>query len=78
MPHCRHCGNSFSFGSSFFPPLAPTANGPISSLVANFQGNELDNIESFGVEPFMYTKAWEEPQKYFDTCYNCGSSAIAW
>lgn len=79
MPKCMDCGNHESFCSSSFPPVAPTANGPISSLVATFtDGDYIDEMESLGADIDQAQEAWESPEEYFDTCYQCGSKNIEW
>jgi hypothetical protein len=79
MPKCLECGNSKSFGSSYFPPEAPTANGPISSLIVNFdEEGYVDEMESFGANIDEAQEAWENPDHYFNTCYFCGSTNVEW
>ncbi len=79
MPKCRNCGNEVSFGSSRIPPVAPTANGPISGLVANFDcGGSIVEMNSIGADIDTAQEAWEEPQEYFDVCFTCGSKDIVW
>ncbi len=79
MPRCARCGNTLSFGSSYVPSTAPTANGPVSGLVANFDNEgyitEMDSLTS---DLNAVQEAWERPEEYFDICYNCGSEDIYW
>lgn len=79
MPICKECKNTQSFGSSYFPPETPTANGPISGLMADFNGDgEITEMSTLGPTIDEAQEAWEEPRKYFDTCYICGSEKIEW
>lgn len=79
MPRCLSCGNTTSFGSSQFPPAAPTANGPISSLMADFNDdNSINQMSTLGPSIDEAQEAWEAPRSYFDTCYVCGSQKIGW
>lgn len=79
MPRCAECGNTLSFGSSDVPPVAPTANGPVSGLVANFdEEGYITEMESVGADLDTAQEAWERPTRYFDTCYVCGSNQIIW
>ncbi len=79
MPHCLNCGNELTFGTSKIPPVAPAANGPISGLVADFQGdNSITSMESMGASIDEAQEAWENPRNFFDVCYDCGSSKIKW
>ena len=79
MPRCAVCGNTLSFGSSDVPPAAPTANGPISGLVANFdEEGYITEMESVGADLDTAQEAWEKPSEYSDVCYECGSNQIVW
>ncbi|MFZ3172183.1 MAG: hypothetical protein WA118_09395 [Carboxydocellales bacterium] len=79
MPTCKVCGNTTHFGCSQCPPEAPEANGPASSLMANFdQEGYLDYFESLGAEEEITQHAWEDPQGYFDMCMECGSNNVEW
>ncbi|PKM81349.1 MAG: hypothetical protein CVU89_10075 [Firmicutes bacterium HGW-Firmicutes-14] len=79
MPKCARCGNTFSFGCSRVPPVAPEANGPVSGLIANFDDKgHITEMESIGADLDTAQEAWERPVDYFDTCYECGSDNIVW
>lgn len=79
MPQCAKCGNSNSFGSSLIPPVAPTANGLVSGLVANFdEDGYITEMESAGADIDTAQDAWESPREYFDVCYKCGGNQINW
>jgi len=79
MPKCAECGNSYSFGSSGAPPAAPTANGPVSGLIANFdEDGYITEMDCLVNDLDMAQDAWETPEEYFDTCYECGSNKIIW
>ncbi|ADG82474.1 hypothetical protein [Thermincola potens] len=79
MPKCNICGNRVSFGSSRIPPAAPTANGPISGLVANFDGEgSISEMECMGADLDTAQEAWENPRTYFDICLECASNDISW
>ena len=79
MPRCARCGNSFSFGSSQIPPVAPTANGPVSGLIANFDDEGyITEMESIGADLDCAQEAWERPDEYFNVCYECGSNDVIW
>lgn len=79
MPRCARCGNTLSFGSSYVPPTAPTANGPVSGLVANFdQDGYITEMESMTSDLEAVQEAWERPTDYFNVCYECGSEEIEW
>lgn len=79
MPKCLECGNEESFGSLRIPPVAPTANGPISGLVADFDAEGyITEMESLNGDIDIAQEAWEKPAEYFDVCYVCGSKRISW
>lgn len=79
MPRCTRCGNDLSFGSQSVPPAAPTANGPVSGLIANFdEEGYITEIESLGADMNTTQDAWENPREYFDVCFECGSKDIIW
>ncbi len=79
MPRCAKCGNTFSFGSSTVPPVAPTANGPVSGLIANFNEEGLiTEMESLGADLETAQQAWECPAEFFNICYKCGHDEIIW
>jgi len=70
VPKCLKCGNELSFGTSKIPPVAPTANGPVSGLVADFSNqNSIVRMESMGATIDEAQEAWEEPNSYFYTFY---------
>lgn len=79
MPYCRVCRNKHLFGSSQVPPVAPTANGPVSGLLGDF-GNDgkLVSVTRLGAGKSTATAAGKEPQSYFDICPKCGSQDIEW
>lgn len=79
MPYCRICRNKHRFGSSQVPPVAPTANGPVSGLLGDFDGaGNLLSVTRLGADKATATAAGREPQSYFDVCPNCGSQDITW
>lgn len=79
MPKCKRCGNSISFGSAQVPPVAPTANGPISGLIADFdEDGYITEMESMGADIDTAQEAWEQPAEYFNVCYECGGTEIEW
>lgn len=79
MPRCLICGNTTHFGSSQCPPEVPEANGPMSSLQANFDfEGYMETMESIGAEEEITRHAWEDPQGYFDMCLECGSNNVEW
>lgn len=79
MPVCKQCGNSRLFGSSKVPPAAPTANGPVSGLLGNFEpGGELATVSRVGADKKTARQAGVNPQEYFDICLRCGSQQIDW
>lgn len=79
MPKCLSCGNTVSFGSTAVSPAAPTANGPFSGLVANFdEKGYITDMESMGADLEAIQEAWEDPAEYFNICYLCGSEEIDW
>ena len=79
MPKCMECGNDLSFGSTLIPPVAPTANGPVSGLIADFDSDGyITEMESINGDIDAAQDAWESPKEYFDICYVCGSSRINW
>ncbi len=79
MPYCRACGNNRSFVASSIPPVAPTANGLASGLLATFepQGG-LATVTRLGADKGTAQAARANPREYFDTCLACGSQDIAW
>ncbi|MEG6586332.1 hypothetical protein [Dendrosporobacter sp. 1207_IL3150] len=79
MPKCKVCGNTYSFGSSEVPPSAPTANGPVSGMIAQFNNqNDVVSVSSLGASKASITKAVDDPKQFFDTCIHCGSQDIDW
>lgn len=79
MPRCARCGNTLSFGSSLIPPAAPTANGLVSGLIANFdKDGYITEMEGAGTDIDTAQEAWERPGEYFDMCAECGSEEINW
>ena len=79
MPRCAVCGNNLSFGSSAVPPAAPTANGPLSGLIADFNSQGyITEMDSLGAAMDIAQEAWENPDEYFDICFHCGSKQIVW
>lgn len=79
MPRCAVCGNKLSFGSSVVPPPAPTANGPLSGLIADFNSQGcITEMDSLGADMDIAQEAWENPDEFFDICFHCGSNEIVW
>lgn len=79
MPQCLDCGNEHSFGSTLIPPVAPTANGPISGILAEFDDNGyITEMTSVNGDIDIAQEAWENPKNYFNICYLCGGNNIAW
>lgn len=79
MPRCARCGNTQTFGSSYVPPAAPTANGPVSGLIADFdKDGYISEMESLTSDLDSVQEAWERPVEYFNVCYECGSNEIYW
>ena len=79
MPKCASCGNKLSFGSSYVPPSSPTANGPVSGLIADFDDDGLiTEMESLTGDLKSVQEAWDNPSRFFNICYECGSNDIVW
>lgn len=79
MPYCRNCGNAESLASSQFSPSAETAAAPPWGLLGNFDTKgQLTTMECQGASLDNAQEAFEEPEKYFDTCPLCGSQKINW
>lgn len=78
MPYCRHCGNSRRFGSSRVPSPAPYANGPLSGLMADYDGSTLTGLTRLGADRAAQREAQRSPETYFDLCYQCGGTDIEW
>ncbi|HMM22502.1 MAG TPA: hypothetical protein PKA10_17405 [Selenomonadales bacterium] len=79
MPVCRNCGNNRLFGSSLISPAAPTANGPMTGIMADFQpGGELGTITQMTTDRKEASRAAARPREYFDTCLKCGSQDVDW
>lgn len=79
MPRCLNCGNELSFVSSRIEPVASTANGPASGIIADFDTEGyITEMESLNGDMDAAQEAWESPREYFDTCYECGSEQIVW
>ncbi|WP_418789965.1 hypothetical protein [Phosphitispora sp. TUW77] len=79
MPKCAKCGNSFSFGCSAIPSVTPAANGLVSGLIGNFdQQGHITEMDSLINNLDQVQEAWEFPEEFFDTCYECGSNEIIW
>lgn len=79
MPTCRTCGNRRSFVASGVSPVAPTANGLPSGLMATFNPDgELATVTRQGADKRTAQAARENPREYFDMCLTCGSRDVAW
>lgn len=79
MPFCRNCGNAASLASSKFSPEAETAAAPPWGILANFSNEgSLTTMECQGASLDDAQEAFEEPEKFFDTCPVCGSHEISW
>jgi hypothetical protein len=79
MPRCKTCGNTRLFGASKVPPAAPTANGPISGMSADFdQAGNITSVTRLGAEKAAVRAATVQPRDYFDVCLKCGSQDIEW
>ncbi|MDR3592561.1 MAG: hypothetical protein P4N41_23130 [Negativicutes bacterium] len=79
MPRCKICGNSRLFGTSRVAPVAPTANGPISGLNADFDpAGNITSITRLGADKSAVRAATAQPREYFDVCLSCGSQDIEW
>lgn len=79
MPKCKVCGNTHSFGSSKIIPAAPSANGPVSAMVGDFDTeSHIIRISSLGADKAAINAASRWPQEYFDICLKCGSHEIEW
>jgi len=79
MPRCKTCGNTRLFGTSKVPPAAPTANGPISGLTADFDpAGNITSITRLGAEKSTVRAATAQPREYFDVCLRCGSQEVEW
>jgi len=79
MPYCRKCGNRRLFAASSVSPAAPTANGPVSGLYADFAADgSLATITRMGAEKSTAKAAGANPAEYFDTCLVCGGQDIEW
>ncbi len=79
MPYCRSCGNRHMFGASRVPPVSPTANGPASGLIADFDDSgDLVTITRLGADKVTAKAAGGHPSEYFDTCLACGSQDVDW
>jgi hypothetical protein len=79
MPYCKKCHNNRFFGSSKVPPAAPSANGPLSGLFADFNGQgEIASVTRMGADKKTAMAATADPQDYFDVCLRCGSQDVEW
>lgn len=79
MPYCRTCGNRRFFGASAVSPAAPTANGPASGLMGDFDdAGELVTITRMGADKSLATRAGAQPDEYFDFCLVCGGNDVEW
>jgi len=79
MPVCRSCGNRRMFGASRISPAAPTANGPMTGIIADFESNgELGTLTRMNTDRKEAARAAANPSEYFDTCLKCGSQDIDW
>lgn len=79
MPYCRACGNRRFFAASSVPPVAPTANGPVSGLLGDFAASGgLATITRLGADKATAMAAGDQPAEYFDTCMACGSQEVEW
>jgi hypothetical protein len=79
MPYCRSCGNRRMFAASRVPPASPTANGPSSGLIGDFDDSgDLVTITRLGADKATARAAGGHPAEYFDTCLACGSQDVDW
>lgn len=79
MPYCKKCQNTRFFGSSKISPAAPSANGPLSGMFADFDGQgEIVSVTRMGADKRTAMAATEDPRKFFDLCLRCGSQDIEW
>jgi hypothetical protein len=78
LPLCLRCGNNKSFASSHLPNKTPWVNGSISSLMGNFDGEDIRYFENLGILSTTSKKAFEHHERYFDICLVCGSKDIIW
>ncbi|MDR3560046.1 MAG: hypothetical protein P4N59_01205 [Negativicutes bacterium] len=79
MPYCKICHNARLFGSSKVPPAAPSANGPLSGLNADFDlAGKMTSVTRLGADKAAVRAATANPRDYFDVCLKCGSSEIEW
>jgi len=79
MPYCRNCPNNRYFGSSKIPSVAPTANGPLSGICADFAAGEaMLSITYQGNDKKALKMAINTPRDYFDICLKCGGENIDW
>jgi hypothetical protein len=79
MPLCKNCGNTHGFGSSKVESAAQFANGPVSGIMGDFDGNDnILQITSMGAAKSTVAAASHNPRDYFDVCLRCGSQDISW
>jgi len=61
------------------PPAIPSANGPFSGIVADFNSDDKINmVSSMGVNKNTINAATRDPKEYFDTCLYCGNQNLEW
>lgn len=79
MPYCKKCHNTRLFGSSKVLPASPSANGPVSGLLGDFdpQGR-LIGITRLGADNKTARSAQKDPEWFFDVCQQCGDRAVEW
>ncbi len=77
LPRCLNCGNSERFVSSYIVS-SRKFNEP-HGMAAKFTKNGgLAHLENNNAPSEIYNEAYQTPEKYFDTCHNCGSTNLLW
>lgn len=77
MPRCLNCDNTKRFVSSQF--FSSKKHYEPHGLAGQFSDNgSIVHIENNNISLESFNKAWQTPEKYFDTCHNCGSQNLMW
>lgn len=77
MPRCLNCGNTNRFVSSQI--VSSRRHHEPHGLAGQFSDHgSIVHLENNNASLESFNEAWQTPEKYFDTCHNCGSQNLLW